>query len=246
MQFNPARTELFVGCGDDNTVAVYEIATEKLLRRYRNIAHPRPSISTPTAGISTSRTKTIRSERSGHPNRRNRRPLSTGPNRRSAGHKGRKPRSSPQKSRTSSMPSSQRRKVIKEIVGRRNAAAPFALSPDQKGSRCPPNCRTVDIINTVDKLEATGKVEFRLRAMRREQIIPVDLQITKDGTKAYVALGRANHVAVVDVKKREVLDYILVGNGPGDCGSLPTRPSSMSPTACPTTSRSSTRKQTRC
>jgi YVTN family beta-propeller protein len=29
-----------------------------------------------------------------------------------------------------------------------------------------------------------------------------------------VALGRANHVAVVDVKSRSVLDYILVGRRP--------------------------------
>ena len=40
---------------------------------------------------------------------------------------------------------------------------------------------------------------------------PVDLLITDDGSRAYVALGRANHVAVVDVKKREVIEYILVG-----------------------------------
>jgi len=32
-----------------------------------------------------------------------------------------------------------------------------------------------------------------------------------DGTRAYVALGRANHVGVVDVASREVLDYVLVG-----------------------------------
>ena len=30
--------------------------------------------------------------------------------------------------------------------------------------------------------------------------------ITADGSTAYVALGRANHVAVVDVQSREVLD----------------------------------------
>ena len=35
--------------------------------------------------------------------------------------------------------------------------------------------------------------------------------ITADGSRAYVALGRANHVAVVDVPRREVLRYILVG-----------------------------------
>ena len=35
--------------------------------------------------------------------------------------------------------------------------------------------------------------------------------ITSDGTTAYVALGRANHVAVVDVATRAVREYVLVG-----------------------------------
>ena len=42
----------------------------------------------------------------------------------------------------------------------------------------------------------------------------MDVLITNDGRTAYVALGRANHVAVVDVKSRKVLDYILVGKRP--------------------------------
>ena len=40
------------------------------------------------------------------------------------------------------------------------------------------------------------------------------MERTADGSRAYVALGRANHVAVVDVESREVLDYILVGKRP--------------------------------
>ena len=40
---------------------------------------------------------------------------------------------------------------------------------------------------------------------------PVDLLITKDGKRGYVAFGRANHVAVVDVPTRKILEYILVG-----------------------------------
>lgn len=47
--------------------------------------------------------------------------------------------------------------------------------------------------------------------MRKEQVTPVDLLITRDGTRAYVALGRANHVGVVDVKARKVIKYVLVG-----------------------------------
>ena len=35
--------------------------------------------------------------------------------------------------------------------------------------------------------------------------------MTKDGKTAYVTLGHAAHVAVVDVATRKVLGYILVG-----------------------------------
>ena len=35
--------------------------------------------------------------------------------------------------------------------------------------------------------------------------------MTKDGKTAYVTLGHAAHVAVVDVPTRKVLGYILVG-----------------------------------
>ena len=47
--------------------------------------------------------------------------------------------------------------------------------------------------------------------MRKEEVTPVDVLITRDGARAYVALGRANHVAAVDVKARKVIKYILVG-----------------------------------
>jgi YVTN family beta-propeller protein len=40
---------------------------------------------------------------------------------------------------------------------------------------------------------------------------PVDIVMTADGTRAFVALGRANRVAVVDVATRSVIDYVLVG-----------------------------------
>jgi YVTN family beta-propeller protein len=38
--------------------------------------------------------------------------------------------------------------------------------------------------------------------------------MTKDGATAFVALGGANHVAVVDVEGMDVEDYILVGERP--------------------------------
>jgi YVTN family beta-propeller protein len=40
---------------------------------------------------------------------------------------------------------------------------------------------------------------------------PVGVKLSADGKLAFVALGPANHVAVVDAKTYEVLDYLLVG-----------------------------------
>jgi YVTN family beta-propeller protein len=55
---------------------------------------------------------------------------------------------------------------------------------------------------------------LRPSGIAKEQVTPVDVVITQDGTKAYVALGRANHVAVVDVKTRTVLAYVMTGLRP--------------------------------
>ena len=47
--------------------------------------------------------------------------------------------------------------------------------------------------------------------MRKTDVTPVGLVMTKDGKTAYVTLGHAAHVAVVDVPTRKVTSYILVG-----------------------------------
>ena len=47
--------------------------------------------------------------------------------------------------------------------------------------------------------------------MRKTDVTPVGLAMTKDGRTAYVTLGHAAHVAVVDVPTRAIQGYILVG-----------------------------------
>jgi YVTN family beta-propeller protein len=47
--------------------------------------------------------------------------------------------------------------------------------------------------------------------MRREAIQPVGINITRDGKTAFVALGPANRVAVVDGVTHQVTKYLLVG-----------------------------------
>jgi len=71
----------------------------------------------------------------------------------------------------------------------------------------------VDVIDT-KSLTVVDSIQFLPRGMRREDVTPVDLVVTRDGQRAYVALGRANHVAVVNVPQRKVIDYILVGRRP--------------------------------
>src|SRR5690606_1689822 len=46
---------------------------------------------------------------------------------------------------------------------------------------------------------------------RPEDVTPVGMAITEDGSKVLVSLGRANHIAIVDRETRDVLSYVLVG-----------------------------------
>ena len=87
----------------------------------------------------------------------------------------------------------------------------FALTPD--GNELWVTAELAGIVNIIDlkTLKLVADIPFLPTGFRKEQVTPVDVLITTDGQRAYVALGRANHVAVVDVPKRKVIDYILVG-----------------------------------
>ena len=56
-----------------------------------------------------------------------------------------------------------------------------------------------------------NKIEFLPPGMRKSDVTPVGLAMTGDGKTAFVTLGHAAHVAVVDVASRKVQGYILVG-----------------------------------
>ena len=61
-------------------------------------------------------------------------------------------------------------------------------------------------------MKVTDTVEFKPKGFRPEEVTPVGITTTADGKTAFVALGRANHVAVVDIASLSVEDYILVGS----------------------------------
>jgi len=69
---------------------------------------------------------------------------------------------------------------------------------------------TVSIIDPV-KHAVIGKVTFNVPGLRSEAIQPVGIGITRDDKTAFVALGPANRIAVVDTASRAVTKYLLVG-----------------------------------
>jgi len=73
-------------------------------------------------------------------------------------------------------------------------------------------------ISTLAKID---EIIFAPRGFRSEQLTPVDILFDRTGETAFVALGSANHVVIVDAATREILKYILVGRRPWGLGITP-------------------------
>jgi PQQ-dependent catabolism-associated beta-propeller protein len=69
---------------------------------------------------------------------------------------------------------------------------------------------TVSIIDVASRT-VERKISFEIAGVARDKIQPVGIELTRDSTTAYVALGPANRVAVIDVKTAKVVNYVLVG-----------------------------------
>ena len=63
----------------------------------------------------------------------------------------------------------------------------------------------------VDSRQVLKVLNFAIKGVHQDKVQPVGVKLTDDGKYAFVALGPANHVAVVDAKTYEILDYLLVG-----------------------------------
>jgi PQQ-dependent catabolism-associated beta-propeller protein len=81
---------------------------------------------------------------------------------------------------------------------------------------------TVSVIDNKTR-KIIAKIGFKIPAVPQEAIQPVGISITKDRKWAFVALGPANRVAVVDAQTFAVKKYLLVGQrvwhlafGPGE------------------------------
>ncbi len=101
-------------------------------------------------------------------------------------------------------------KVVKNIkVGKRPRR--MAITPDGRELWVTNELdASVTIVATADH-SVVATLKFEVKGARSEDISPVGIQMTRDGKRAFVALGKANHVAFVDVAARKVTHLVLVG-----------------------------------
>jgi PQQ-dependent catabolism-associated beta-propeller protein len=101
-------------------------------------------------------------------------------------------------------------KIVHDIkVGKRPRR--FALSPD--GAQLWVSNELDASVSIIDtrSFQVTATLAFEVKGVRKADITPVGLAFTRDGKRAFVALGRANHVAFVDIATHKVTDLVLVG-----------------------------------
>jgi PQQ-dependent catabolism-associated beta-propeller protein len=211
--FSADRSEFFVGCADDDTIAIYDTATHALLRRIRGVPAPETFDLHPdgrrlivsneedaAASVYDVETGELLAE------------YETGeePEGVQVSRDGRHVFVASEAANLVHVIDLEADAVVADILVDTRPRR-FALTPDGRELWVSAELAgIVDIIDT-ETLTLVGDIAFLPTGFRPEQVTPVDLLITADGARAYVALGRANHVAAVDVARREVIDYILVG-----------------------------------
>lgn len=100
--------------------------------------------------------------------------------------------------------------VIKNIVvGTRPRR--FVLTPD--GKELWVSCELSSEVDVIDRATntVTDQLTFVPPGFREEDVTPVGMTITRDGSKVLLTLGRSNHLAIVDAHTKKVLSYVLVG-----------------------------------
>lgn len=69
---------------------------------------------------------------------------------------------------------------------------------------------TVAVIDVATR-KIIKKLRFKIPGVTADKIQPVGIKLTSDYKTAFVSLGPANHVAVIDTQSLEVRKYLLVG-----------------------------------
>ena len=246
----PTTRKLYVACGDDDVIDIIDVAKLEVIGKLTTGPSPE------TFAIDETAAAHLRVERGGvvalHHRHRPEHHRAGGADRRRA--RGRaasartaRPSMSPPRSAISCTRSTPTGGRVTQRRGGRHAAAPFRGDARRQGALGhDASCRARSTSSTAPSSTVAGKIEFLPPGMRKTDVTPVGLAMTKDGKTAYVTLGHAAHVAVVDVR-----DAQDPGLHPGRQARLGhhavarREARSTSPTASATTSPSSTRRAAR-
>lgn len=213
MHFSQDRSQFYVGCADDSVIVVYDAATQNVVGRIRNVEEPETFDLHPNGKhlyISNEEdaTATLFDVETGSQLAA----FETGeePEGVQVTADGRLVFVASEAANLVHVIDTEAQEVIADILVDTRPRR-FALTPDQRELWV--SAELAGVVNIIDvaTLKLTETIAFLPRGFRKEEVTPVDVLITRDGRRAYVALGRANHVAVVDVAAREVIDYLLVG-----------------------------------
>src|SRR3990167_7805759 len=112
------------------------------------------------------------------------------------------------------------KKVTKNIkVGKRPRR--FVLSPDGAELWVTNELdATVSVVDTKTNTEKQ-KIKFEVKGMRLADITPVGMTLSPDGKSMWVGLGKANHVAQIDMATKAVKNQVLVGKRAWGMGFAP-------------------------
>jgi PQQ-dependent catabolism-associated beta-propeller protein len=213
MHFSQDRTQFYVGCADDSVIVIYDVATQEVVGRIRNVEEPETFDLHPNGKhiyISNEEDATATlfdieaAEQLAE--------FETGeePEGVQVTSDGRLVFVASEAANLVHVIDTEAQEVIADILVDTRPRR-FALTPGDRQLWV--SAELAGVVNIIDvgTLKIVDTIAFLPTGFRKEEVTPVDVLITRDGARAYVALGRANHVAVVDVQAREVIDYLLVG-----------------------------------
>lgn len=213
MHFSQDRSQFYVGCADVSVIVIYDVATQEVVGRIRNVEEPETFDLHPngkhlyisneedaTATLFDIETAEQLAE------------FETGeePEGVQVTSDGRLVFVASEAANMVHVIDTEAQEVVADILVDTRPRR-FALTPDDRQLWV--SAELAGVVNIIDvaTLKVVDTIAFLPTGFRKEEVTPVDVLITRDGKRAYVALGRANHVAVVDAQAREVIDYLLVG-----------------------------------
>jgi PQQ-dependent catabolism-associated beta-propeller protein len=214
MHFDAAHARLYVACGDDDVIDVIDVGTLEVVDQIPTGDSPEVFALTPdgmSLYVSEEETAVVRQIDLG--TKQTLREISTGPEPEGVlvGTDGSTVYVTSEVADMVHVIDAASGEVTENIlVGARPRR--FALTADGRELWVTDELSGQVSIIDVGSNSAATTVPFLPPGFRPSDVTPVGIVLSKDGGTMFVTLGRANHVAFVDVATKEIMAYVLVGS----------------------------------